>query len=156
MSTRYTSRHKDPKFPVVKTWKEQSTNINLSDLGREVPPIHQDIQNRIKEHIVQSNGYLPQGAGLPGAHAEVQAGSFALYIQHQATGKTAPAVIEVVTQRLQNVDAAKEFPACFNCTGALLESYNGTFIPFGVLTGQTKLNRETWNEKVEPFIPRQQ
>ncbi|MHA3739165.1 RHS repeat-associated core domain-containing protein [Pseudomonas sp. Eth.TT006] len=144
MSERYIQRFNDPVYPVKLYEGESVTPVALSGLEREVPPIHSIIQENIKSHISASGGYLPQSAGLPGAHAEVQAASFMLYQQQTRTGANNPALIEVVTQKLQHKNYAQAFPACYNCRGTLVETYESSQTAFYVPTGETETDAAKW------------
>ncbi|WP_322615402.1 RHS repeat-associated core domain-containing protein [Pseudomonas sp. BIC9C] len=156
MKERYISRLAD-KSLAVKIYQGSSSEVkDLSGMQYEVPAMHEQIQERMFLHINESGNYLPQSRGLPAAHAEVQAASAALYIQQALTGSTAPNTIELVTQRLQNIESAQAFEACFSCTGHLVATYDNAVKPFGVLTGSTNVTHEHWREMLQPFIPRQQ
>lgn len=150
MSNQYIGRINDKAFPVSVYQGDTQKTISLAGMQYERAPLHPLIVNRIKGHIAASGNFLPQSSGLPAAHAEVQAASFALYAQQAVTGTTNPAVIKVVTQKLQGATAALAFPACFNCTHLLLESYDNT-ATFDVLTGRTATNRSQWNSTVVAY-----
>lgn len=150
LSNRYIERSRDPAL-TVKVYRETTPEtISLAGVEYEQTPLHPLIKNRIQDHIAASKGDLPQSSGLPAAHAEVQAANLALYIQQAQTGTTDPALIEVVTQKLQGAQAAVAFPACFNCTHILLESYDNTSA-FDVLTGRTAMTRSQWNSAVVEY-----
>jgi insecticidal toxin complex protein TccC len=150
LSNRYIERIRDPAL-TVKVYRETtSETISLAGVEYEQTPLHPLIKNRIQGHIAASEGDLPQSSGLPAAHAEVQAANLALYIQQAQTGTTDPALIEVVTQKLQGVQAAVAFPACFNCTHILLESYDNTSA-FDVMTGRTATTRSQWNSAIVEY-----
>jgi insecticidal toxin complex protein TccC len=150
LSNRYIERIKDPALPVKIYRGTTSETIDLAGIEYEQTPLHPLIKNRIQGHIAASEGDLPQSSGLPAAHAEVQAANLALYIQKAQTGTTDPALIQVVTQKLQGAIAAQAFPACFNCTHILLESYDNTSA-FDVLTGRTATTRSQWNSAIVEY-----
>ncbi|WP_170931635.1 MULTISPECIES: RHS repeat-associated core domain-containing protein [unclassified Pseudomonas] len=146
LSKRYIQRFNDPAYPVMLYQGQHAAPISLAGLEYEVAPVHPIIQKNILNHIANSGGYLPQSAGLPGTHAEVQAGSFMLHLQQSLTGMADPANIEIVTQKLQYARAAKAFPACFNCTGTLIATYESTTAPFIVPTGKTNMTHLMWTD----------
>lgn len=106
--------------------------------------MHRIIKTNIERHIQASGSFLPQSAGLPGAHAEVQAANFMLYLQHEKTGSTDPKLIEVMTQKLQHRQYAESFPACYNCRGTLVATYDDITPAFNVPTGSTETNSAIW------------
>lgn len=144
MSKQYSQRFKDPAYPVKLYEGENTTPINMAGLEQEVPAIHPTIKKNIERHIQASGFYLPQSAGLPGAHAEIQAASFMLYQQQARTGSTNPELIEVVTQKLQYRRHAQAFPACYNCRGILVATYEPDEKAFYVPTGSTNTNSAIW------------
>ncbi|MFL1524777.1 RHS repeat-associated core domain-containing protein [Pseudomonas sp. O230] len=151
MSNRYIERFHDTTLPVRIYQGEAAAPIMLGGLEYEVPAIHEQIQSRIKQHIASvTDGLTPKQWGLPGAHAEVQAANFALYLQKELTGTTDPELVQLVTQLLKGAKQAIAFEACFNCTGILLASTPASG-PFGVLTGSTNNTPAMWNEVVEPY-----
>ena len=142
----YINRLNDNTLP-VKLYKggvEQAGG--LKGIQYEQPVLNPLIKTRIQGHIEASGRYLPKSAGLPGAHAEVMAGSLALNIQ-QSTGDADPSQIDVVTQILTGAKAAVAFPACFNCANILLKSYDNTPV-FNVLTGRKPMTHSQWNSAV--------
>lgn len=127
---------------------ESSEYKSLTGMQYEVPGMHEQIAQRMLLHIEASGRQLPVGRGLPAAHAEVQAGSAALYVQQHLTGSTNPEEIVLATQRLQAVEHAEAFLACFSCVGHLVETYGSTVKPFGILTGSTDMNHEAWRNQL--------
>lgn len=144
MNKRYIERFNDPAYPVRIYHGQNSAHLSLAGLEYEIEPIHPIIQRNILRHIAESENDLPYLAGFPGAHAEVQGGSFGLHLQKSLTGSVEPARIEIVTHRLQNARAAIAFPACFNCTGTLVATYDSAVQPFYVATGFKPMNHKQW------------
>ncbi|VVP43141.1 RHS repeat-associated core domain-containing protein [Pseudomonas fluorescens] len=148
LEKQYIRRLNDPDYPVMLWDGDRPVPTSLAGMEREVPPIHPIIRRKIEHHISASDGYLPQSAGLPGAHGEVQAGNFKLYLQHELTGSTDPQLIELMTNKLQYKHRAQAFPACYNCRGILVATYDDITTAFNVPTGSTKTNSSIWR-KVE-------
>ena len=119
----------------------------------EVPAMHEQIEQRMLLHIEASGRHLPVGRGLPTAHAEVQAASAALYIQHELTGSTDPETIELVTQVLTGATHAVAFPACYNCAGNLIVTYDNTVKPFSILTGTKDGTHSGWRAQIDQLPP---
>lgn len=148
MEEQYIKRLAD-RDVAVKVYKGASTEpLSLSGMQYEVPSIHDAILDRMERHVKASNMHLPVSRGLPGAHAEVQAASVSLYLQQTLTGSTDPESISLVTQRLQNVEHAQAFEACFSCAGHLVATYDNAVKPFNVLTGSTGLTHEIWKNQL--------
>ncbi|WP_433898141.1 RHS repeat-associated core domain-containing protein [Pseudomonas sp. PSE1(2024)] len=151
MEKQYTNRLKDRNF-AVKVYVGASTEpTSLAGMEYEVPAIHSQILERMELHIRASDMKLPASRGLPGAHAEVQAASAALYIQKTLFpyADLDPESISLVTQRLQNVEHAQAFEACFSCAGHLVATYDNAVKPFNVLTGSTGLTHEIWKNQLD-------
>lgn len=144
MSNRYIQRFNDAAYPVRVYQGSSSAAVSLAGMEYEVAPIHPIIQNNIRYHISAAGGYLPYSAGLPLAHAEVQAGSFALHMQKNLTGSNDPAHIEIVVHRLKQASVAGAFPGCFNCSGTLLATYDNAINPFYVPTGREGMTHSMW------------
>lgn len=148
MKEQYIKRLAD-RDVAVKVYRDASPEpLSLSGMQYEAPPIHDAILDRMERHVKASNMHLPVSRGLPAAHAEVQAASVALYFQQNLTGSTDPESISLVTQRLQNVEHAQAFEACFSCTGHLVATYDNAVKPFNVLTGSTGLTHEIWKNQL--------
>ncbi len=144
MSNQYIKRFNDPDYPVMLHDGDNAAPISLAGMEKEVAPMHRIIKTNIERHIQASGSFLPQSAGLPGAHAEVQAANFMLYLQHEKTGSTDPKLIEVMTQKLQHRQYAESFPACYNCRGTLVATYDDITPAFNVPTGSTETNSAIW------------
>lgn len=143
----HTNRLND-KDLAVKVYNGDSSDFqSLRGMQYEVPALHEITLDRMKRHITASNMRIPMSRGLPGAHAEVQAGNTALYIQKKLTGSTDPAEISIVTQKLQQADHAQAFEACYNCTGQLVATYGNAVVPFNVSSGATNQNHELWTNQ---------
>ncbi|KQW09096.1 MULTISPECIES: RHS repeat-associated core domain-containing protein [Pseudomonas] len=88
--------------------------------GRE-NVMHPVTKTEIKKHIAASHFIVPISAGVPGAHAEVQALNF-------ARNKWGPDIVEseetVIDTRLLRSGEGQgdDFIACFNCAGIIPES----------------------------------
>lgn len=155
MKERYIARLAD-KSTAVKIYQGSSSEYkSLSGMQYEVPAMHEQIEQRMLLHIEASGRQLPVGRGLPAAHAEVQAASVALYIQQALTTSTDPTTIEIVTQRLQNIESAQAFEACFSCAGHLVATYDNAVKPFGILSGSTKMTHQAWRDQLAK-LPAQQ
>ncbi|WP_445178975.1 RHS repeat-associated core domain-containing protein [Pseudomonas sp. McL0111] len=145
MTDQYIARLADKNLAAKVYIGDSPEPQTLTGMQYEVPAIHEQTLKRMELHIIASDMLIPVSRGLPGAHAEVQAGSAALYIQQHLTGSTNPADISIVTQRLQQAEQALAFEACFNCTGQLVATYENTVVSFNVLSGASNQDHEFWS-----------
>ena len=148
MKTRYIERLADKNTAVKVYSGSQSEYKSLSGMQYEVPAMHEQIEQRLLLHIEASGRHLPVGRNFPAAHAEVQAASAALHIQHALTGSTDPETIELATQVLTGATHAVAFPACYNCTGNLFATYDNTVKPFSILTGIKDGTHSEWRAQI--------
>jgi insecticidal toxin complex protein TccC len=153
MKSRYIERLADKDLAVKVYSGSQPEYKSLSGMQYEVPAMHEQIEQRMLLHIEASGRHLPVGRGLPAAHAEVQAASAALHIQHALTGSTDPETIELATQVLTGAEYAVAFPACFSCTGHLIATYDNTVKPFSILTGIKDGNHSEWRAQIDQLPP---
>jgi insecticidal toxin complex protein TccC len=100
------------------------------------------VEDLVRPHIEQSGNLIPQLAGIPGHHAEVILGNLIRLFPHV---KDNLAHVTIATQKLQIVNKAEAFPACYNCANILVESYNGG-AGFNILTGRTNVSHDAWKK----------
>ncbi|MHC8338425.1 RHS repeat-associated core domain-containing protein [Pseudomonas sp. HLT2-19-2] len=148
LNKQYETAFNDKTFP-VKIYKESTKEtVDMSGVEYEASPLHPLTRELVESHITQSGGYIPQGAGLPGFHAEVKMLNIAALmipnLGQQLDNLT------IVTQKLVNVKAATAFPGCFNCANILVNSYNGG-PGVNIPTGRADLSHTQWKKIVEEY-----
>ncbi|MCW1244657.1 toxin [Pseudomonas sp. SAICEU22] len=81
-------------------------------------PLHQETIEEIKTHVIASHYIVPISAGVPGAHAEVQALNFARNKWGADIVESGEIVID--TRLLRSGDKQGDnFITCFNCAGII-------------------------------------
>jgi insecticidal toxin complex protein TccC len=115
------------------------TNLSGVEYEQSLPDLVEDL---VRPHIEQSGNLIPQLAGIPGHHAEVILGNLIRLFPHV---KDNLAHVTIATQKLQIVNKAEAFPACYNCANILVESYNGG-AGFNILTGRTNVSHDAWKK----------
>ncbi|MBC3363976.1 RHS repeat-associated core domain-containing protein [Pseudomonas sp. SWRI154] len=84
-------------------------------------PLHQVTIENIKTHVIASHYIVPISAGVPGAHAEVQALNFAR--NKWGTDLVEAGEIAIDTRLLRSGEGqGDDFIACFNCAGIIPEN----------------------------------
>ena len=133
----------------IRVFKGESMDFTgLSGVEYETSLPHL-VRDLVKPHIEQSDNMTPQGAGAPGYHAEVIQGNL---IQLFPNVRENLEHVRIATQKLQSVDRAEAFPACYNCANILVENYNGG-AGFNIITGRTNVSHEAWRKMLDEAYP---
>jgi RHS repeat-associated protein len=148
LNKQYGTAFNDKTFPVKIYKSHTKETVDMSGVEYEASPLHPLTRDLVERHITQSDGYIPQGAGLPGFHAEVKIFNIAaLMIPNlgQQLGN-----LTIVTQKLVSVEAATAFPGCFNCANILVDPDNGG-PGVNIPTGRVDMTHSQWKDIVKNY-----
>ncbi|EZP33389.1 RHS repeat-associated core domain-containing protein [Pseudomonas sp. RIT288] len=119
----YRKAYNDEKYPIKIYRAGSETAISLQGIEYESSPLHPLTRELTRNHINSSEGFIPQGAGLPAFHAEVRVlNTVALLTPNLAENLDK---LTIITQNLQSKTGGVGFPACFNCANIIVDTYKG-------------------------------
>ncbi|WP_367374847.1 RHS repeat-associated core domain-containing protein [Pseudomonas lini] len=144
----FRTAYNDQTYP-VKIYRSGSDDpIDMRGIEYEARPLHSLTEELTKNHIIASDGFIPQGAGIPSFHAETRVlNTAALMIPNISDNLQN---LTIITQRLQKEVAAVAFPACFNCSHILDTSRQGRSA-IDIPTGRINLSHEEWKHIVQTY-----